>query len=105
MALLILSLLTLAGIPWVESAYFDTAGVHHRTLLRRRSLLWEHVQWIELRKDGRQLVFFGEGAPLTIPGPARWPEKKRKQLIEFLQAEVEYRQIEMRPSEQRRPTQ
>jgi hypothetical protein len=104
-ALLILSLLTLAGIPWVESAYFDTAGVHHRTLLRRRSLLWEDVRWIELRKDGRQLVFFAEGTTLAIPGPARWPEKKRRPLIEFLQAEIECRQIEMRPSGQRRSRQ
>jgi hypothetical protein len=96
---LVVGSLILAGLPLIERVHLDIWGVHRQTLWRRYSLLWKDIQRIEFRKNYSQLFFYGAGEALTIPGPAKWPQKKRRQLVELLQAEIQCRQIEVRQKE------
>ncbi|MBW2037948.1 MAG: hypothetical protein JRI41_10850 [Deltaproteobacteria bacterium] len=94
MSMLGVALLLLDG-----SVEMDSHAVTYATPLGRYKMRWEEIQRIEYDLYQSWLVFYGGHKRLALWGPGYWLGEDRARMYEFLIAQIQQRDIEMRYNE------
>lgn len=68
-------------------------------LWKRQQIMWNEVEYIEHDFGQRRFVLYGQNKRLAITSPKLLVGKDRVEMINMLQAQVEYRKIELRHKE------
>lgn len=69
------------------------------TLWKKQQIKWNEVEYIEHDFGQRRFVFYGQGKRLAIVSPKLLVGKDQVEMLNTLQAQVEYRKIELRHKE------
>ena len=59
---------------------------------------WSEVEWIETGHIYEGMVFHGDGKRLVVPGSEQWSKKTRGVVVEYINAQIEQRQIPVESS-------
>ena len=73
----------------------DEHSLQQLTLSGKYEILWDDVKQVEIRKSNSTVVFRGDNKVLTILGHSCWPSKDAEQIIMFILAQMEARNISL----------
>ncbi len=80
----------------------NTEFIRVTAILGKWRMNWDEVETLEIfqkpRHQGRAMVLHGANKRLAIPGTMLWATKDEKQGIEFFDAQVKSRNIEIKPT-------
>ncbi|MCP5007057.1 MAG: EbsA family protein [Planctomycetes bacterium] len=79
----------------------DTNTIEVSNWFGQKEIEWAEIQRIEYRISA--LVFCSNGKKLQITGPTNWAGNDKQNMVDFLNAQIEYRQIETQHKKQRFP--
>lgn len=88
------SVLCLALFPSSVEADMDSIG--KKTWLGRYKIRWDEIERMEHTRGLTNFVFYAEHKRLVVPGPATWSGGNGEELVEYLQAQIAERQIEVK---------
>jgi hypothetical protein len=92
----IFSLLGAYLLLWSGPIEVNNDGIALITPAGRYYIRWDEVEFIETDIQGQALVLRGAGKCLPLPGPGWWSGKQEADIIEFLTAQIEERNIIVR---------
>jgi hypothetical protein len=79
----------------------DTEKIKVNDWFGQKEIEWAKIQRIEYRNS--VLVFYSDRKKLQITGPTNWAGNDKQNMLDFLNAQIEYRQIEIERKKQRFP--
>lgn len=81
------------------SMHVDSDFIRYYLPLRSYQMKWSEVQYIEIDRQGGNMVFVGENKKLAVNGPAVWFGRDRFDAGQLIAAQIDRYGIELRPTE------
>ncbi len=82
---------------FLGSLEMNTEFIRVTTILGRWQINWDEVETLEIfPKKGCDMVLHGNNKRLAIPGTMLWAKQDEKQMIEFFDAQIKSRKIEIK---------
>ena len=97
--LLTFAVLTVHELVRSGSIEMDNEGISYRTRWAQYRINWSEVTHLEMDPQGFRIVFYGDNKRLAAFGPLYWSRDNKKELLNWLGAQVDTRCITIRPTE------
>ena len=81
------------------SMHINSDSIKYYLPLRSYKIRWNEVQYIEIDRQGSNIVFCGENKRLAMLGPAFWCGKDRIDTFRLVAAQIDKYDIEVRQTE------
>lgn len=100
-ALVFLIFVALAIFILLNAGYMqtDSEWIRYYLPLRSYQIRWDEVRYIEIDSQGGNMVFVGENKTLATNGPVAWSGKDKKEMYQFIGAQIKTYGIDVRQTE------
>lgn len=81
------------------SMQMDSEGIRYYLPLRSYQIRWDEVRYIEIDRQGGNMVFIGDNKTLATNGPVSWAGKDKMEVHRLISAQIKTYGIEVRQTE------
>ena len=81
------------------STQMDSQYIRYYLPSGRHQIRWDEVRYIEIDKQGGNMVFVGENKRLAMNGPVSWSGKDKLEMLKLIRIQIEKYGIQVRQTE------